>query len=64
MPATYMLPTKAEMQQAQEDDEYVCRIRGAIQRHEEGEYQDAAEEEWASDNQANYALHDGILMKA
>ena len=38
MPATYTLPTKAEIQQAQEDDEYVSKIKGAIQRHEEGEY--------------------------
>ena len=42
MPATYTLPTKAEMQQAQEDDEHICRIKVAIQRHEEGDYQDAA----------------------
>ena len=66
MPATYTLPTKAEMQQAQADDEYVCKIKSAIQRHEEGAYQDAAEEEWpgASDNQANYAVHEGILINA
>ena len=63
MPAIYTLSTKAEMQRAQEDDEYVCKIKGAIQRHEEGDYQDTAEEEWASDNQANYAVHEGILMK-
>ena len=63
-PVTCALPTTAEIQQAQSTDEAVQRIMTALHKHENSEYQDPTDEEWASDNQANYAVQDGILRKA
>ena len=63
-PPTYRLPSAAEVQHEQKQDEYTSHIRQALQQYQNGETQTHSDEQWARDNEADYVIQDVVLKKA